>query len=276
MDSSEHGWNDLVQPTTSRRWLFVEPVRAVLRKPLCGRWTTQHQNKVRTLWSGGSWTQERLYQKGKVSSPTCQACLAGPGTDRHRTFCCSAREEHRRVVGGRHIAHRGAAPWPGAEWLWGRGLADDPAVEYRLWELPSSDQVLVEGDYDGMVTGEVFSDGSLLYGAHPALRRGGWAFVQLAEKDGEHSGQIGGRRGLYPASASAEAESEDHALKFAVYGPLPGEQWDQCIYKSELTAILRILEVACPPLVVWTDCQAVLDGFNRGPQWAARPDTLYS
>ena len=108
----------------------------------------------------------------------------------------------------------------------------------------------MEGDYDGMVTGEVFSDGSLLYGAHPALRRGGWAFVQLTE--------------------------EGDALKFAVYGPLPGEQWDQCIYKSELTAILRILEVACPPLVVWTDCQAVLDGFNRGPQWAARPDTLYS
>eukprot|EP00959_Pyramimonas_sp_CCMP1952_P114841 2400846-Pyramimonas_sp.AAC.1 len=61
------------------------------------------------------------------------------------TFARAARAEHRRAVGGHHICRRGAARWPGASEAqraasaapWGRGLAPDPAVEFRLWGLPS-------------------------------------------------------------------------------------------------------------------------------------------
>ncbi|CAK0805345.1 unnamed protein product, partial [Prorocentrum cordatum] len=175
--------------------VFVEPVRALLRRPLRGRWTQAHQARVRTLWCGGTWPQLRLFQKGAAENDTCQACQGARGTDRHRTFECPAREAHRREVKGHHIVQRGANPWPGTEQLWGRGLANDPAVEFGLWDLPSMDTLLVHGEFDGFVTGDVYTDGSLLYGSYAALRRGGWAFVQL---------------------------TPDMQLRFACYGPQPG------------------------------------------------------
>eukprot|EP00959_Pyramimonas_sp_CCMP1952_P161544 3378076-Pyramimonas_sp.AAC.1 len=59
--------------------------------------------------------------------------------------------------------------WPGAtekqratsEALWGRGLAADPALEYDLWSLPSSSTCEVEGTFDGLVHGDIYTDGSL-------------------------------------------------------------------------------------------------------------------
>ncbi|CAK0871083.1 unnamed protein product, partial [Prorocentrum cordatum] len=103
--------------------------------------------------------------------------------------------------------------------------------------------------FDGFVTGDVYTDGSLLYGSYAALRRGGWAFVQL---------------------------TPDMQLRFACYGPQPGAQWQQAIFRSELEAVRRVLEVACPPLTIWTDCQSILDGFARGPAWVERPSTMHS
>ena len=96
----------------------------------------------------------------------------------------------------------------------------------------------------GFAAGRVYTDGSLLHGKCAALRRGGLAFVQL---------------------------NDDLSLQYACYGPLPGAQWPQSTFRSELTAVLRVLEVACPPIVILSDCQSVIDGFLRGPSWAARP-----
>ncbi|CAK0813185.1 unnamed protein product, partial [Prorocentrum cordatum] len=221
--------------------VFVEPVRALLRRPCRGRWTQAHQTRVRTLWCGGTWPQARLHAKGAAPDAICKACNQGEGTDRHRTFVCAARQEERRRVGGAHIVQRGANPWPGSEQLWGRGLANDPAVELGLWDIAVADTIHVEGDFAGFAAGRVYSDGSLLYGKYAALRRGGWSFVQL---------------------------NEDMSLKYACYGPLPRPQWQQSIFLSELMAVLRVLEVACPPIIIVSDCQSVIDGFLRGPSWA--------
>ncbi|CAK0905615.1 unnamed protein product [Prorocentrum cordatum] len=179
--------------------------------------------------------------KGAVADPICNACNAEAGTDSHRTFACAARNEDRRAVCGLHVAQRGARPWPGSEQLWGRGLASDPAVEAGLWQLPSASEMLVHGECDGPVTGDVYADGSLLNGAHAALRRGGWCFAQLTEKN---------------------------ELKHAVYGPRPGGH--------ELVSVLRIFQVAFPPIHAWPDCRAILGGFARGPAWAVHPATLRS
>ncbi|CAK0854507.1 unnamed protein product, partial [Prorocentrum cordatum] len=175
--------------------VFVEPARALLRRPLRGRLTQAHQTRVCTLRRGGTWPQLHLFQKGAAENDTCQACRGARGTDRHRTFERPAREGHRREVQGHHIMQRGANPRTGTEQLWGRGSANDPAVEFGLWGLPSMDAFLVHGESDGCVTGDVYTDGSLLYGSSAALRRGGWSFVQLAP---------------------------DMKLRFACYGPQPG------------------------------------------------------
>ncbi|CAK0823664.1 unnamed protein product, partial [Prorocentrum cordatum] len=236
--------------------LFVEPVAALLKRPLSKKWTLEHQTRARNLWCGGTWPQRRLFDKGAAEDRTCKACHEHEGTDRHRTFACSARQEHRRRVGGHHICHRGAMTWPGAtkkqlaasEALRGRGLAVDPALEYDVWNLPSSSTSEVVGTFDGLVHGDIYTDGSLLHGAYPALRRGGWSFVKL---------------------------DNEHQMEHAMFGPLEGPQHDQSIYKSELMAVLQVLRRAVPHVRIFSDCQSVPDGFARGSEWAARADTTH-
>ncbi|CAK0817199.1 unnamed protein product, partial [Prorocentrum cordatum] len=236
--------------------IFVEPVAALLKRPLSKKWTLEHQTRVRNLRCGGTWPQRHLCDKGAAEDSTCKACHEYEGADRHRTFACSARQEHRRRVGGHHICHRDAMTWPGAteeqlaasEALRGRGLAADPALEYDLWNLPSSSTCEVEGTFDGLVHGDIYTDGSLLYGAYPALRRGGWSFVKL---------------------------DNEHQMEYAMFGPLEGPQHDHSVYKIELTAVPRVLRRAVLPVRIFSDCQAVLDGFARGPEWAARADTTH-
>ncbi|CAK0860300.1 unnamed protein product, partial [Prorocentrum cordatum] len=172
--------------------LFVEPVAALLRRPLSKKWTLEHQTRVRSLWCGGTWPQRRLFDKGAAEDSTCKAYHEHEGTDRHRTFVCSARQSH--------------------------------------------------------LHGDIYTDGSLLYGAYPALRRGGWAVVKL---------------------------DSENTMEFALFGPLEGSQHDQSIYKSELMAVLQALRRAVPPVRVFSDCQSVIDGFARGPEWAARADTTH-
>ncbi|CAK0842270.1 unnamed protein product, partial [Prorocentrum cordatum] len=127
-----------------------------------------------------------------------------------------------------------------SEALWGRGLTPDPAKEFNLWDLPTMDTSAVEGESIGFVQGDVYTDGSLLYGECLVLRRGGWVFVQL---------------------------DAEHELRYAMFGPLEGPQSVQSIYKSELVAIAKVLERACPPVRIFSDCKAVIDGFERGPAW---------
>eukprot|EP00959_Pyramimonas_sp_CCMP1952_P240269 5020901-Pyramimonas_sp.AAC.1 len=40
--------------------LFVETVQTLLKRQQTGRWTLEHQTRVRRLWSGGTWPQQRL------------------------------------------------------------------------------------------------------------------------------------------------------------------------------------------------------------------------
>ncbi|CAK0899811.1 unnamed protein product [Prorocentrum cordatum] len=252
------GWETLAAHSiTSARPGQLLRGAALLKRPPSKKWTLEHQTRVRSLWRGGTWPQRRLFHKGAAEGSTCKAYHKCEGTDRHRTFVCSARQEHRRIVGGHHICHRGAMTWPGgatekqlaaSESLRGRGLAADPALEYDRRNLPSSSTCDVEGAFDGLVHGDIYTDGSLLYGAYPALRRGSWSFVKL---------------------------DSWHKMEHAMFGPLEGPQHDQSIYKSELTAVLQVLRGAVPPVRIFSDCQSVLDGFARGPEWAARADTTH-
>ncbi|CAK0893879.1 unnamed protein product, partial [Prorocentrum cordatum] len=150
--------------------LLVEPVAALLKRPLSKTWTLEHQTRVRNLRRGGTWPQRRLFDKGAAEDSTCKPATSTKG----RTAT---------------------------------GLAADPALEYDLWNLLFSSTSEVEGTFDGLVHGDIYTDGSLLYGAYPALRRGGWFSVKL---------------------------DNEHQMEYAMFGPLEGPQHDQSIYKSEL------------------------------------------
>eukprot|EP00972_Heterocapsa_arctica_P012900 1895344-Heterocapsa_arctica.AAC.1 len=44
---------------------------------------------------GGQWPQQRLFEKGYVSSPLCQACSQADGTMLHRHIECDAWQNDR-------------------------------------------------------------------------------------------------------------------------------------------------------------------------------------
>ena len=57
-----------------------------------------------------------------------------------------------------------------------------------------------------------------------------------------------------------------------LYGTCPDEF--PTSLRAELWGLLRMLELALPPLCIWIDNQGVIDGWQRGREWctsAARP-----
>ena len=102
------------------------------------------------------------------------------------------------------------------------------------------------GEEPGFISGEVFTDGSLIHHRYPALRRAGWAFAVLDEAGQE---------------------------KYACFGPLPLEQGRQSIFLAELWAIVMALQVAITPINIHTDCANILKGVERGAEWCTRPES---
>ena len=100
-----------------------------------------------------------------------------------------------------------------------------------------------------MVTGDVWVDGSLLYGKYKALRRAGWAFASVAP---------------------------DGTFQHAAYGSLPLPPHRHVILAAELWAVYMVLCVAAPPLRIYTDCLTVLKGIQYGAEWATLPNRRHS
>ena len=87
-------------------------------------------------------------------------------------------------------------------------------------------------------TGHGFTDGALKGGGPGMARRAGWAAI-LADEEGQ--------------------------IVAGIYGPcaetFPSSQ------RAELTAVIRMLELALPPLVIWVDNQGVVDCWHNGEEW---------
>ncbi|CAK0901937.1 unnamed protein product, partial [Prorocentrum cordatum] len=94
--------------------IVAEPIAALLKRPLNKKWTREYQTRARNLWCDGTWPQRRGLDRGAAEDSISKACHEHEVTDRHRTYVCSARQDHRRRVGGHHICQRGAMARPGA------------------------------------------------------------------------------------------------------------------------------------------------------------------
>ena len=93
-------------------------------------WTPHMQGCLKSVMIGGQWTQDRLYQAGLVSAPTCAACGGDVGTLHHRFWCCPATHRLRKAWVSEDTlaeAERAPADHP----FWSRGwwpCADLPAL----------------------------------------------------------------------------------------------------------------------------------------------------
>ena len=94
-----------------KKGLFLEPVKALLRRGTNAHWTKAHRGLVRATYTGATWPQVRLCPQYS-STRLCQACGLSEGTERHRTFVCPARKGAREKLPFRDIVHRGASSRP--------------------------------------------------------------------------------------------------------------------------------------------------------------------
>ena len=133
--------------------------------------------------------------------------------------------------------------------LWTQGLRYDPLAEYPFVEREEI-EVLAKKDsnHPCVYTGTAFVDGSLK-GRYLRSRRCGWGATTFDLETGHQS--------------------------YAVYGPLSAKVLTQLrILRAELWALLHVLRHTLLPLVVYTDCEAVVTGWERGEKWstsASRP-----
>ena len=91
---------------------------------------------------------------------------------------------------------------------------------------------------DFTFTGVAFTDGAMKGRAPKAARRAGWACVLVDDSGLVIGGLYGSRPDHYPTA-----------------------------FRAELRAVIELLMLAVPPLHIWTDNQAVVDGWHRGKAW---------
>jgi ribonuclease HI len=213
---------------------------------------TKAAGSLRALGEGGWWTQSRLYEAGidGVDDPYCRACLAADGSVRregtlHHRFCgCPSTRSTRDAFKDQEIIGRAQSLLHGWKPLYQHGVP-------LLSEWPRTPRPIsrwcggLPPGADFTFTGVGFTDGAMRGRAPRCARRAGWAAI-LVDAAG--------------------------AVVHGIYGPCP-DVFPSSL-RAELWAVLKMLELALPPLQIWVDNQGVVDGWMRGRRWccsSARP-----
>ena len=198
---------------------------------------------VRALGEGGWWTQARLHQEGRVDTKWCKACGSrgniGPveGTLHHRLCACIATAALRDKFKDQEILQKAQSVLHGEAALFQHGvplLSSPPMVPRREVNCCGGKQM----PKDFSASGNAFTDGAMKGRAPKAARRAGWSWVVV---------------------------DDNGCVIFGLYGPCPDPF--PTAFRAELRAVCELLVLALPPLTIWVDNQAVIDGWLRGKQW---------
>ena len=222
------------------------PVQSALRLPNTDSWNYVHKGALLSAIMGRQWPQQRLFSAGLVDSNLCQLCKERPdggclGTLAHRLICPALAAFRRRFMPEwlQDVLATQGSDLTGAQLLQlTRGLVPTPRVE----RAPPNEHGTFDWHIapDGpLVASQLFTDGSLMDSALgdicPSL---GWGFVAL-----DDCGNV---------------------LAAACGVPPP---WVTTIQGAELWAIQVAVTSVAFPGTIYTDCQTVQAGFERGPEW---------
>ena len=222
---------------------LIAPVKAWLRRRGNG---PRAKAAITQVVTGGAITQATLYEWGWSTDGTCRQCGNAAGTDIHRYHLCPARQAQKWELDPtwQHVAEADCQRGH-RKLLWGRGLRADPSAEWVFRPPPGNTLVYeVPPDWDGILTGHVYTDGSK---DGPTMwAQCGWGWHAPPAQEGQENARPG----------------------LAAYGAMPCTLPVQHqIKRAELWAILQVLQVGSPPLTVHTDHMAVLQGAARGAKW---------
>ena len=137
---------------------------------------------LRSAVTSRQWTQERKHAARLVDDAACRLCMAPVGSLQHRSVACPCHEDLRRL----HAPHAvkscmGDVRRVGSDLHWfTRAL--QPTKAYQVPAASSEPTfvwVVLPPDCLLAPAWTIYTDGSLLDGPSPLLRRTGWAFAAL-------------------------------------------------------------------------------------------------
>ena len=175
----------------------------------------------------------------------CPACLAPDPDYAHMWWECCLTHNDRRQYWNDTVR-----PLPGSvqdDRLWlGRSLLPSVLQSARIKQPLQKDDVCWEIlPPAGFLTGTIYTDGSAIHGNFRSARRGGWGLSMIADESSRISG--------------------------AAYGPLP--TFTQTAGCAELYAALMALRLSTPPIVIATDYELLLLGWETGPGSYTQPQS---
>ena len=198
-------------------------------------------SSLRALGEGGWWTQDRLFQEGRVDDPWCRACGSrgglGParGTLHHRLCACVATRELRDAFKDQDIIWRAQSDLHGSNPLFQHGvptLAGPPPTprhEVRCCGAGNHDWTFLSPGPRSLMEPFVVGlqsqkEGRLGLGCGQRRRRGCLRLIRPC------------------------ADRFPTALR------------------AELRAVCELLVLAVPPITIWIDNREVLDRWAKGRQ----------
>ena len=204
---------------------------------------TKAAASLRALGEGGWWTQERMHEAGfaGVEDSTCRACNDLVGSLYHRCCGCSASADlRRRNPKHQAILNIAQSALHCGEPLFQHGV---PMLKEPLMPPPFVTRWCGGVEVaDFQLSGDAFSDGSVLMGGRKGNERAGWATVMIDR----HGKVIGG-----------------------IYGTCP--DYFPSSLRAELWGVLQTLRHACPPITIWVDNAGVVGGYAKGRRWCCDP-----
>ena len=213
-----------------------------------GDWTRHHQHSLRSIIANAHWCQQRLFDHCRATSNVCLLCQGSPGTLWHRRFGCPQGEARRRQhVSDRVMRFAKQALETGAEAgeLFARAIFPDPTPLFPRLAIPQGEEIhWVNRPACWHLTGTLFTDGSGRFPCLAALRRAGWAIVQV---------DVWGN------------------LVAAAYGPVPFQAGPlQEARDGEDYAIHMLPKVAMAPFHLFVDCAATVACLEGGQAYSTK------
>ncbi len=221
---------DLRSAGTDLDWQVVRSLLHDKRSPL----DATARGALRSLIDGSAWDAFRCWQAGYLESSSC-SCGEPIGNHHHLIWTCPHHAEERDARVPSPVREAGAAAAAGDP-FWCRCFPLPlPPVVPRPWSpsMWTGPQLIFSG--------EAYIDGSRKDGDMPVLQAAGSAAIML-QRDGDGYSAVG------------------------IFAPLEGE--DQLPGDAEVDALDRILQLAEPPLRVYTDYEALVRAYSKGEQWA--------
>ena len=208
----------------------------------------EHRHALLSASTGGQWPQDRHVKADHDVSDLCWLCGTAPGTEWHRVFDCPATE-HMRTIHLDLRVQRLAAPHACSHHpRWTRGhlpMSAFPAPPVQSF----GNRCMWFREEAGVFMGEAFLDGSSSNPTRLDLSASACSIVGMQIQHG--------------------MPRMDLRLDVALDQGLDGPE------AAEISAVEFLLRNCVLPLVAWSDCQNVVDAFERGRMYSTSPEHAY-